>query len=258
MEQNVVIQGSVFDLPFLSAGASSWVFKVSESIVIKAPHGLDEDRQSLAIEHDIYRRLGVNPSIPKLPAVHKGMLVLERLQTPLRDRLLKLHQAGCPPSPGQSLQWASQITQGLQYIHQCGVLQVDIGLHNVLLDSNDNTKICDFAGSSIDGSPPNICPSHRAEHPSLPAENPSLVSEHFALGSLLYELETGQQPYHEKDEEEIERLFEQDHFPNTDNLMLGNAIMKCWKRGYTDDEQIIVDLGLIRECLEHDVNMGHG
>lgn len=142
--------------------------------------------------------------------------------------------------------------------YQCGVLQVDIGLHNVLLDSNDNAKICDFAGSSIDGSPPNICPSHRAEHPSLPAENPSLLSELFALGSLLYELETGQQPYHEKDEEEIERLFEQDHFPNTDSLMLGNVITKCWERGYIDDEQVIVDLGLIKECLKHAVNMGQG
>jgi hypothetical protein len=40
------------------------VFKVSESSVINAPRGLDEDRRSLAIEHDIYQGLGVHPSQP--------------------------------------------------------------------------------------------------------------------------------------------------------------------------------------------------
>ena len=81
MAQNVDIQSPVSKLPFHDAGVCSIVFKVSESAVIKVPRASDEDRRSLAVEHDIYQRLGVHPSIPKLLHVHNGMLVLERLQS---------------------------------------------------------------------------------------------------------------------------------------------------------------------------------
>ena len=142
-----------------------------------------------------------------------------------------------------------QITEGFQYIHKCGVFQVDIGLHNVLLDAVGNAKICDFAGSSLDGSQPDIYPDLHAEHPELSTTNPSILSEFFALGSLLYELETAQRPYSEKEDAEVERLFLENQFPNTNRLILGTVITKCWTRGYGDAGQVIADLGLVQDSI---------
>jgi serine/threonine protein kinase len=87
------------------------------------------------------------------------MLVLERLQYSLRKRLWDLRDAGQLPPPQDVLRWAAQIVQALQHAHSRGVLQVDIGPHNVLLDWNENVKLGDFAGSSIDGSAPSVLPS---------------------------------------------------------------------------------------------------
>ncbi|RVX68343.1 hypothetical protein B0A52_07346 [Exophiala mesophila] len=179
---------------------------------------------SLAVEIDIYQRLGSHPSIPKVLKVHDGMLILERLQGPLRQLLLDWHEAGHPPEPERILRWATQIARGYQHFHGCNVFQVDIGLHNALLDDFDNAKVCDFAGSSLDGSPPTIFPSQHAEHPNLSPEIPSVLSELFALGSLLYELETARQPYSDKEDAEVEELFRQDQFPDTEGLILGKVI----------------------------------
>lgn len=79
-----------------------------------------------------------------------------------------------------------------------GVLQVDIGTHNMLLDWHENMKLADFAGASIGGSEPSIVSGTRAEHPSFPSSKPSIQTEIFALGSTLYEIETTHSPYHDK------------------------------------------------------------
>lgn len=252
MEQDVVLPSPIYNLPFLSTGVSGVVYIFSNSLVVKAPRGTEEARQDLATELEVYRRLGAHPSFPRLHSVQNGMLVLERHQSSLRERLMQLRQAGHRPSPSQIICWAVQIAQGLQHLHTCGVLQVDIGLHNVLLDSTDNAKICDFAGSSIDGSRPNVCPSLRSEHPTLSTQDPSFLSELFALGSLLYEIETTQVPYHNMDDADVEALYLEEIFPNTDTLILGKIIKKCWKREYFDVGQTIKDLKFVKESLQHD------
>ena len=37
-----------------------------------------------------------------------------------------------------------QIIEGIQYIHSQGIVHRDIKLENILLDLNNNIKICDF------------------------------------------------------------------------------------------------------------------
>lgn len=250
MEPNLSIRGNVHDLPLLSYGVSSMVYEVSKSAVIKAPCGTDESRHHLAIERIIYERLGSHPYITKVLSIHKNMLVLERLQYPLRKRLWDLRNAGQLPLPQDVLRWATQIAQALQHAHSCGVLQVDIGPHNVLLDWAENAKLSDFAGSSIDGSVPSVLPSTRSEHPNIQATNPSRQSEIFALGSTLYEMETTQQPYDDKTDTEIERLFSVGDFPNTSALLLGKVIMKCWKVEYMNIGEAIEDIMYIQEKLK--------
>jgi serine/threonine protein kinase len=149
MEMKLSTSGSVYDLPFVSAGVSSMVYKFSETSVIKAPCGTDESLNQLATERAIYERLGSHPYITKVISIHKDMLVLERLQYPLRKRLRDLRDAEQLPAPKDILRWAAQIAQALEHAHSCGVLQVDIGPHNVLLDwaENINRRICTISAA---------------------------------------------------------------------------------------------------------------
>lgn len=70
----------------------------------------------------------------------------------------------------------------MQYFHAKGVLQVDMGLHNLLVDWDDNVKYCDFSGSSIDGSRPTVVVSPTAQHPKAC----SCSSLHFSSVLELY------------------------------------------------------------------------
>ena len=236
----------LWDLPLLSAGVSGVVLEVSDSAVVKAPCG-EENRPALQIERAIYARLGPHPLITKLLYVQEDMLVLERLQYPLRKRLWDFRHIGEIPPPEDILRWALQLTQALYYVHSCGVLQVDISAGNALLDQDDNIKLSDFAGSSIDGSIPTVYPSTHSQNPNLPSMKPSLQSEIFALGSMIYEVETTLQPYHDKSDSEIIKLFAVGDFPDTSTLMLGNVITSCWRSKYKDVRGPMADIMLIRK-----------
>ena len=201
----------------------------SSIVTIRMKVGTDESLNQLATERTIYDRLGSNPYITKVLSIHKDMLVLERLQYPLRKWLRDLRDAEQLPAPKDIMRWAAQIAQALEHAHLCGVLQVDIGSHNVPLDWAENVKLTDFAGSSIDGSAPSVLPSAHSEHPSMLATKPSLQSEIFALGFTIYELETTRQPYYDRTDTEIERLFSVQDFPDTSALVLREVVTKCWK-----------------------------
>lgn len=69
----------------------------------------DQSREELAIESTIYDRLGSHPYITKFLYTYNGMIVLERLQYPLRKRLWDIRDAGVLPPAKDVLRWANQI-----------------------------------------------------------------------------------------------------------------------------------------------------
>lgn len=246
------IKGNVFDLPWISGGVSGLVVEASSSTVIKVPFPCPENREQLEVERKIYERISPHPYITKFLSAHEGMIYLERLQYPLRKRLWDLRDAGQVPHKTDVVRWGLQLSMALHHIHSCGVYQVDIGSQNILLDWNENVKLSDFAGSSIDGSEPRVYPSQHSAHPHMPATHPSVGSEIFALGSVLYEVETTRQPYYDKTDGQIEELFLANDFPATSSLVLGKVIQKCWKQKYTGVDQVAGDIGRISNSLERE------
>jgi serine/threonine protein kinase len=253
METQPPIPENVTDLPWISIGISGATFAVSDSAIIKAPLPLENSKEQLAIERQIYERLGPHPYITKLLYIYKDMIVLERLQFPLRRHLLDLREHQQLPVAQNVLRWAWQTAQALQHVHSCGVMQVDIGPHNVLLDWDGNAKLSDFAGSSLDGSEPMVGPSAHSEHPNMPAAKPSIQSELFALGSMLYEIETTYKPYPDKNDQELEELFKVDKFPDTSELILGKVVTKCWMAQYKDASEVVVDIRRVQHRLNNTI-----
>ena len=200
------------------------------------------EKEQVDIERRIYERLGPHPYITKYFGARDGVIVLERLEYPLRKRLQDLRDNNKLLMADDVLRWASQVAQAIQHVHSKGVMQVDIGAGNVLLDQYGTAKLSDFAGSSLDKSKPLIAPSAHSEHPNMPYTKPSIQSELFAVGSLLYEIETTKVPYADKNDGELERLFKADVYPDTANLILGEVITKCWMAQYHDASEVVVDI----------------
>lgn len=228
-------------------GMSGAVYFISEQAVVKRAMSDDASKTQLSIERQIYDRLGLHPSITALLGSQQDMVILERLRYTLRHRLHELRGRDERPASADKIRWALQIAEGLQYIHSRGVKQVDIGTYNVLLDWQDNAKLSDFAGSSLDGSEPTVAPGAHATHPRLSVSNPSVHSELFALGSLLYEMETTYQALHDKNDGELEELFGTGQFPPTDDLLLGEIMKNCWTVAYSDASEVITDIQLIQD-----------
>jgi serine/threonine protein kinase len=247
------IPEDVTGLPWISHGISGAIFAVSESVLIKKPLPGRECREQLDIERRIYERLGPHPYITRFICAHKDMIVLERLKYSLRKHLYDLHEHNQLPMGYDVVRWASQVTQAIQYIHSRGVMQVDIGPHNVLLDQYETAKLSDFAGSSLDKSKPTVAPSAHSEHPNMPHTQPSIQSELFALGSMLYEIETANEPYPDKNEQELEELFKADKYPDTDKLILGMVITNCWMAQYEDASEAVVDIQNIQNQLNNTI-----
>lgn len=231
-------------------GMSGVVVEAPDLTVIKRPFPGEAFEARLDVERRIYKRLGQHSYITKFIAARPNEIVLERLQYPLRKRLLDLRKTNERPAMQTLLRWAQQIAQAFHHIHSCGVMQVDIGTYNVLLDWNDDVKLCDFAGSSLDGSEPTVAPSAHSTHPRISITQPSIRSELFAIGSMLYEIETTYEPYSDKNDEELEELFDADQFPEVGNLTLGEVITKCWTGQYVHAGGIVTDIGDIEKRLK--------
>jgi serine/threonine protein kinase len=229
----------------INIGGHSRIEKVSHTVVAKISTSL-EDRGSaielLYIESIIYQRLGPHPCITRFLAFNDGRIYLELLQCSLQERLCQMNRSENNPTAVQLLRWSSQISRAFEHIHSQRVFQVDISLRNMLLDWDDNVKLSGFGGSSIDGSGPLVLPAVSYEHPLYRASTPTIDSELFAIGSAFYEMETLHSPYYDLDAYEIGNLYLQTIFPNTESLILGESIRKCWTVVYENASQVLEDI----------------
>jgi serine/threonine protein kinase len=149
------------------------------------------DNQSLQdhlLERRIYERLGKHDQICELKYTIDRGLVLERLKQCLRELLVDFQKRNMLPSPEEAFRWSIQAAQGCAYIHEKGVLQSDMGCHNLLLDENENVKLCDFSGSSIYSSKPLCSPDTGFQRLTADKDAISVEDELIALGSTIYEI----------------------------------------------------------------------
>jgi len=113
----------------------------------------------------------------------------------LKQRL----ERGGPLPPAEAVRHTVEVANGLQFAHTRGIVHADLKPSNILFDSNDHAKICDFGIART--------PREEADTPQLFAtalyvapervegKSATPASDVYGLGLLLYEMLVGRPPF---------------------------------------------------------------
>lgn len=204
-------------------------------------------------EYNVYRFIGPSRFIPKLIDWdnESKSLVLEDYANGDLETYLRSHH---DTDTNTRRKWALQAALALESLHNVGVIHQDVTPRNFLLDKNLDLGICDFAGSSFPGNTVlESAPGPRYQSRAWDREYiPTQADDIFSLGSSLYFIMGGEEPYSELDEEVVERYFEKLEFPASDHLGCGTAIQDCWNGRFTTAEQVVqalVQVGGETNCV---------
>jgi len=132
-------------------------------------------------------------------------LVLERLQANLGQWLAQLRRESTPPDLAQILDWAEQILDGLDVVHQAGFVYRDLKFSNLLVgadgarlkladfgslkrEDGDNTR--SFIGTPATMAPEQVLPARQGAEGCEYAVD--YRADYYALGLLLFALLTEQ------------------------------------------------------------------
>lgn len=130
-------------------------------------------------------------------------LVMEYIEgRSLRDEI-----AAGPLATGRLLDLAGQITSALEHAHAHGVLHRDIKSSNVLVTREGVAKVCDFGlAKFVDSSDETrsaltaagawVGTMHYAPPEALSGQDASCAGDIYSLGVMLYEMASGQLPFH--------------------------------------------------------------
>jgi serine/threonine protein kinase len=180
--------------------------------------------------------------------------VLRQFKPIFHREEVSLDQAGRRYGPGTSENKIKSLIEAKfgQFLHSQGVIHCDIKPDNFLLDENLDLKVCDFAGSSLYGSKALVCGSTRFWRPTLPKTPCDAQDDIFGLGSTIYMILTGKEPYGELESAEVEARYSAAEFPDTSTLPFDEAMQSCW-RGRASIQEVFNSIDTsIREMQKPD------
>nr|POF27600.1 putative serine/threonine-protein kinase/receptor [Quercus suber] len=182
------------------AGGTTGLIKLraGNTYVEKAPYPDSSDAylsaRDIRREYNAYQRL---PEHARLLRPHSDSTPEALVLPYLRNGCLHDFLRDRPVSSAQRIQFSADASEGLHLLHCAGIVHGDINSWNFLIDDDFRLCIIDFAGSKIDGKAGSAFEGVRYCLPRL-IDDPSTVrTDLFALGSLLYEIATSEEPYHE-------------------------------------------------------------
>lgn len=234
---------------FLASGSSSFIGRLNEKMVLKYPRVVGEDWDRLVLEARIYKALGRHPRIIACFGIDERGLKLEYApKGTVRNLLRNSHPDGEIPLHTR-LKYARQAAEAVAYMHTKNVIHCDISTRNFLLDDNLDLKLSDFQGvyTDFDGRVYNGYALENAKsYLPRPPNHSDVKSDIFALGTAIYEIMVGHEPFPELDEdieeEEIERRYREGHFPSVQGVLGGHIIQKCWSLTYDSTIACVDDL----------------
>ncbi|KAK4235065.1 kinase-like domain-containing protein [Achaetomium macrosporum] len=220
----------------VSAGNSGLIQRLPCGNVRKCVYSeLDYDicLRDLEPEFRIYQKLPRHDRLLRLVrySPEEGLVLQYMPRGSLRKHL---REAATTITLPERLQWACDAAESLHLLHSHGIIHCDLKPENFLLDSSSRLKIIDFSGSSFDGLVGSAIKSTRTDL--------------FALGSTIYEIMTGRQPYEELSDEEVEARYSRKIFPSVQGVPCGRVIMDYWRCEIQTAEEA---MKLLKAEMEH-------
>ncbi|KAH9220935.1 kinase-like domain-containing protein [Leptodontidium sp. 2 PMI_412] len=192
---------------------------------------------------NILKYFGRSP--PECELLRSGLLLEYHSRGTLSACFGKLDAIGVPETARRC--WPYQAVSAVEYVHSRGVVHGDIGLHNFLVHDDGRLILCDFAGSGTEGLLPTISAGVRYANPQHDW-NPYSTAEDdiFALGTVLYELDSGERLFEGQSSRDIYRHLRDQEFPDLSMvaLPLRGIIKKCWELPGYKASDVLAELSM--------------
>ncbi|KAF6817407.1 protein kinase-like domain protein [Colletotrichum plurivorum] len=157
----------------------------------------------------------------------------------------------------ERLAWCVQVAEAVDHIHGHGVVHSDLRPGNILVHETApgilDLKLCDFGGSvceelGLDGL---ALPDGPFYHPAFGDKSGPML-DLFGMGSVFYVILTGRWPYKSTpgtfgkvderigwEEREVYPKFREGGFPDVKGLLVGDVIVKCWRRQFASARDVL-------------------
>lgn len=241
---------------FLSAGAVGWVFKINDRIALKFPRQPGSTKFAHEIKiFNIFEKFDPCPDIiQSFLRVPEGNF-LAFLSGGTLDQRLRANQIRENDKPYSRLlqvtkkepinvveRWVMELSNAVAWLETLRYVHTDLRPINLLLDDGDHLKLTDFdcvaeIGSEKKASAP---PYARVLGPEAGLEQGTFGyndarAEQFAIGSLIYLMTRGHEPYEEEEFGDgvdgpslIVSRFQRMEFPALGEGRLDRIIKRCW------------------------------
>lgn len=231
-----------YDAEIIGVGGSATVLAVNEQLVIKMFANGPRASKDLKRELKIYSHLkfgGKSPYIVQSYGRWEKGIVMERLEMTLRQRL-----ALGDVSRDLRDQWILETAKGLRLLHANEVIHGDFSCQNVLINLQDQAKICDFAGSKLKDKHAWAQYQVRNQHPKFLGYQPNVETDIFAFGSVIYEITTGRPPMEHLPDAVVLERFRNGNFPlqSISRPEIRDIVEGCWRGEYIQVSDICKDL----------------
>jgi serine/threonine protein kinase len=251
MEEESVIYLNTYSpegVQYLTTGSSCYIGIVDDTTILKYPR-VEGDKQTLDLlntEAQIYKAVGAHKHILGFKGQRDEGILLERAQSSITEYLRCNFTA-----LQQRLAWVRQAAEAIAAVHAKNVIHRDINVNNFLLDEELNLKLCDFQGHLIgpDGNVEqrgNAIENAKSYMPRADPSHADWKSDIFALGSAIYYIMEGHEPFPEldsfDDEDEIEERFASGRFPEVQYSGMQRITHKCWAGSYDSVHALLEEL----------------
>ena len=206
----------------LSGGNTARLALLPDGTILKFVYDRDDDWaiKPLAIEHHILTALGSHERLTKYLGQHEyGLRFKYEANGDIRRYFSRTDFTTIPIQ--ERWRWVQQAAESVAFNHSKNVIHCDLHPNNFLLDEDRNLRLCDFAGSLFGELDRKAMESTPFFLPRDALSTPNTKSDLFALGSVMYYIMAGREPYDGLSENEITARYTKGDFPDVGEFECG-------------------------------------